>query len=332
MADVRKNEKHLIFYVYEILKKYSDEAHPLSHAQIKDLILEEYQIECRRQTVGDNINALIEKFHIDIFTRPRVGSYLMERRFEAGEATFLVDSVFSNREISAKYARDLAEKIYADYSIHQKKDYSYINKPQISTRSDNREFFITIEALGDAVQRKCKVIFDYITYTADGRRTSEKLVNPYCLINNNGKYYLLASSEGQDNKPHVRNYRVDRIVGVRITELPCVEIEKTEEYRGKRFRIEEYVKENIYMFGNKSVTATLKLTREDYLTYIYDWFGKDVKKRKLPDGTLYVKVKVNEQALVYWLLQYGAVAKLITPDSTLHKVREELKRLNEYYM
>ncbi len=332
MSDLKKYEKQIAFYIYEVLKKYSDEAHPMKYEEIMGKLMEDYGISCRRQTVGENIETLQKKFNIDIFSQRGVGTYLVERRFEVGEAEYLVDSIFSNREISTKYARDLAEKIYSDFSIYQKKRFDFIAKPELSSRNDNSAFFITIEELGAAIKKKKKVTFDYITYSFEGQKASEKTASPYYLVNNNGKYYLIASSyNAKDQKLYFKNYRVDRIVNVKLTNKRIDPINKTEEYLGKKFNINEYVNENIYMFGGETVKARLKLTRESYLTYIYDWFGKDISKDKTPEG-VFVTVNANEQALIYWLLQYSAAAQLIYPKSTIEKVKEELKRLNGYYL
>ena len=61
-----------ILYVLNVLKKYSSSEHILSSNKIRDLILEEYNVEIDSRTVRRNINLLIEKFNYDIDKFPQL--------------------------------------------------------------------------------------------------------------------------------------------------------------------------------------------------------------------------------------------------------------------
>ena len=70
------------------------------------------------------------------------------------------------------------------------------------------------------------------------------------------------------------------------------------------------------------MAATLKLAGENAVTYVVEWFGKEAKIYKKNDE-LYADVTTNEQALIYWCLQYGESVELVTPTKT----REEIKKI-----
>lgn len=58
-----------ILYILNVLKKYSDEDHMLSVAEIKRKIQEIYNIEIDPRTIRRNINLLKYKLNYDISTR-----------------------------------------------------------------------------------------------------------------------------------------------------------------------------------------------------------------------------------------------------------------------
>ena len=58
-----------ILYILNVLKKYSDEEHMLSIAEIQRKIIEVYDVEIDPRTIRRNINLLKCKLDYDISTR-----------------------------------------------------------------------------------------------------------------------------------------------------------------------------------------------------------------------------------------------------------------------
>jgi len=75
------------------------------------------------------------------------------------------------------------------------------------------------------------------------------------------------------------------------------------------------------MFGGKTVEATIRISNLDALNAVFDWFGLGVDVRKENFGYI-VKLSANENALYYWLIQYGENVELISPKN----LRERLKK------
>ncbi len=321
-------KKLLIFYIYNILKEHSDDQHPLTQQKIIDLMEQTYNMTCGRKAVSDNVYLLENELNFDIITVHGKGIYLGQRNFEESEVSFLVDAIFSSRDISSNHAQKLAKKVFADFSVHQKKRYTYIYKSNQLTRADNKQLFLVIDKLGEAIEKKCKVSLDYITYSVEGQKRNRKIVSPHYLINNNGKYYLVSTLR-HETELWLKNYRVDRIENVEILTEKVDRIENAVECNGS-FDITTYAKENIYLFGGTTVRADILLRNESALAYLYDWFGKDIKPQKHPEG-ITVSVRVNEKALIYWLLQYSEVAQLLAPEETLTKMKAAVENLKKMY-
>ncbi len=319
----RNNKKLLMAYVYMVLKEFSDEQHPMKQQDIIDRIQTLYDMPCERKAVAANLQCL-EELGACICKVPNVGVYLGERTFEPSEVTFLVDAVFSCKSISSAHSRELAEKLFSEFSIHQRKKYNYIFKADQIVRSDNRQTFYVIELLGEAIEKKRKVTFHYIGYDVQGQVRRPTEVSPYYLVNSNGKYYLVCHNPRHGR---VSNYRIDRISDVCITEKPIVPVE---EAAGGHFDIAEYTNNNVYMFGMGPVTAELTIRNSTAITYIHDWFGKNAAVFNR-DGRIIARITADEQALVYWCLQYGDFVELMSPASTRKKIKTMLQSLTDLY-
>ena len=83
------------------------------------------------------------------------------------------------------------------------------------------------------------------------------------------------------------------------------------------------------MFGGKTIDATLKLENDYAASVVDDWFTGARFYEK--DGQVFADIKANEQALVYWCLQYGDNVELIEPQKTRAKIKEAIEKMKEKY-
>ncbi len=319
------NKKLLIAYIYKILMEYSDEDHPLKQQDIIGLLRSHYGMECERKAIAANLQSL-EELGISIHRLPNQGVYLGQRSFEPSEVTFLVDAVFSCKAISSHHAQALSEKLFQNLSIYQRKKYNYIHKANQIARSDNRQMFYVIDLLGEAITQKKKIFFNYIAYDAKGQVKRPTTVNPYFLVSNNGKYYLVCYNPRHES---LSNYRIDRIADVSVTQEPSLPLAQVPGV-SKNFDIAEYANENIHMFGMGAVVSELRIKDNTAISYIYDWFGKNATILER-DGQCIARVKVDEQALIYWVLQYSDFVELLSPATTRKKVLRMVKDMVDMY-
>ena len=66
---------------------------------------------------------------------------------------------------------------------------------------------------------------------------------------------------------------------------------------------------------------------------IIDWFGKDIKivERLDDSGQIIVIFKANENAMLYWVLQYGVHAEVIEPLSLRAGIKNSLNEMLTKY-
>lgn len=84
------------------------------------------------------------------------------------------------------------------------------------------------------------------------------------------------------------------------------------------------------MFGDKTINATIKLTDDNSITYVMEWFGENAKIYK-KNNTTYADIVSSEKALVYWCLQYGESVELLTPKETRNKIKEKIEIIYNKY-
>ena len=102
-----------MLYIMKILLDKTDEAHPLSAADI-DRRLDGYGMSADRKTIYSDIETLRE-FGLDIIQAKGTngGYYVAEREFELAELKLLVDAVQSSKFISQKKSERLIKKLEA---------------------------------------------------------------------------------------------------------------------------------------------------------------------------------------------------------------------------
>ncbi len=326
-------KKSSIILVLKTLEEYSDEDHYLTQQVIIDKIEANYGMSLERKSVSDCLT-LLEKLGYDIVKNPRSGGgyALYSRLFEPSEVQFLTDALFSSRALPAKRALDLSKKAQSVLSVHQRKNYSYIIKSPKLSRTSSDEVFYAIETVHEGMNLGKRISFQYKGYDEHGKECLNKggfryIVSPYYLVSNNGFYYLLCNYREKYQPIHV--FRVDRMTNLQIEQDWPIKPIETLQGIGD-FDIAEYLNEHIYMLGGNTIDATLRIDRPQGIQYLRDWFGDKARIRE-KDGVLQAKLKCNENALFYWLMQYGDDFTALEPDHLVTWIREYAQRQIDKY-
>ncbi len=325
------NKKLTILYILEILKEYSDEDHPLTQVEIIEKLNNIYSMPCERKTISRNIDYLID-FGYEIIKKGNSGCYLLSRDFESSELTFLIDAVFNSKSITAKHARELTQKLTKNASVYDKNRFKYILKADNVYRTPNKQLFYTIDTLNKAITEGKKVSFNYNSFTTSKEflpRNNGKtyVISPYYMANNNGKYYLICNYDHYDTLAH---YKIDQITNIKIMpRSPIRPIETLSDYE-PNFDIAKYINEKIYMFSGVSVDATLQVSPK-IINDVIDWFGDNCHIREVHQDKIIINVTANEQALIYWCLQYGENVIITNPISLKDKFKQTLFKMVDNY-
>lgn len=323
-------KKASIIYVLKILEEYSDENHPLTQQQIIDLIKQKYDLEIERKSVANSLT-LLEEIGYDIYRGDRSGVYLITRLFDPSEVTFLIDAIYSSKVITASQAKELSKTLFSTLSKHDRKQYNYTYKSSEINRNINQDFFYNIDLLNEAINKNKKISFQYITHNSKGEeilRYNEYIyrVSPYFLINNFGKYYLLCHYYKWSDRAI---FRIDHMRNIKILDDERENINNIEAY-GPNFNISKYINDHIYIFGGKTINATVRFKNDWAVSNVIDWFGSNAFIYS-KDGKLYANIKCDDKAIFYWVLQYSTEVEIIYPHELRNKMIATLKDVLEVY-
>ncbi len=321
------NKKMLNMLILEILTKYSDENHALTQQEIIKLLIQNYGIECDRRSVKNNVEYLKEMGYEISMDK---GYRLLERNFDDAELRILIDSVLFSKSISTRQAKTLIEKIRRISSNFFNAKVTHVsNLPELH-RTINKQAMYSLDTINDAISEKRKISFIYNEIGTDfklhPKRDIPYIVNPYQIVANNGRFYLIGNYDKYDNVGH---YRIDKMTDVKMLDEKVKPMKKIPELAGG-LNLPKHMAEHIYMFGGPSVAVYLKTTA-DMMTELVDWFGTDFTITKQKGDEITVRLTCNENAMHYWALQYGAYVEVMKPESLRNRLREDVEAMYRKY-
>lgn len=313
----RENQKAKLLYLRKIFLERTDEAHPLSVAELIGA-LGEYGVSAERKSIYSDIAELCA-FGMDIVRTPERagGYYLASREFETAELKLLVDAVQSSRFITKKKTEELIRKLEGLAGRRDKAELERQVFVSNRIKTMNESIFYAVDALHEAIGADRCVSFRYYDWNAKKEKVArhggrEYLVSPLALIWDDENYYL-AAVDRQDGV--LKNYRVDRMAKLRVRQ------ERRERKELSRsFDPALYSKRMFGMYGGEVVTVLLRC-EERMANVIIDRFGTEPPFLSRKAGYFDVPVSVAVSPLfLSWIINFGGAIEILSPAW----VREEL--------
>ena len=323
-------KKMLIFNILDILKRKTDSSHRLLIKDIVAILAVDYTMTCDRKAVSRNLTDLME-FGYSIENDK---GYYYNHDFEDSELRLLIDSLLFSKHIPYNQCKELIEKLKGLTSEHFEARVKHIrNLPE--NLPENKQLFLTIEVLDEAISTGKQVSFLYNTCGTDKKlhprldetgKIRRYIINPYQIVATNGHYYLICN---YDKYPNVSNYRLDLITEIELLET---NVKDTKLVKGlaNGLDLPKHMAEHIYMFSGESVRTKFRANK-DILNDIIDWFGKDVKFSNETAKECDVTVNVNANAMFCWALQYGMHIEVLEPVELRKKVKDAIAEMDRKY-
>ncbi|MHB1485318.1 MAG: helix-turn-helix transcriptional regulator [Saccharofermentanales bacterium] len=338
-------KKMLNMNILDILKRYTDTEHRLSQKKILELLQIDYDIRVDRKAIKRNLLNLID-FGYEIEFNESIrknkngddeivySDWYLRHDFEDSELRLLIDSLLFSKHIPYNQCKALIEKLKklsGNYFSARVKHIS--NLPE--TMPVNKELFLTIEVLDEAISNETQVSFYYNNYDIDKKphaktdRNGNSIIyvfNPFQMVANNGRYYLIGNHDAHDD---ISTYRIDRISGIKPL---AIKRKNKKLIKGMEngLNLPKHMAEHIYMYSGESVVVKFRAKRY-IVTEIIDWFGNEVVFSSESKDEVDVTCKVNQNAMFCWALQYGLHIKVLEPQSLVNKVRNAIDEMEEKY-
>jgi predicted DNA-binding transcriptional regulator YafY len=313
-----------------IFSQETDEDHELNLDEIIHRFQQIYgpDVKLNKNSLKDDINHLINhSFDVTINQEkdglPKYYSH-QYRLFELYELRMLVDAVVSAKFITKQETRQLIGKIRKLTSNHQGKKLQNEIQVDSSIKSESPYIRLAIHDLHQAISERRVITFQYGRYDIDknfklSHEGSLYKVKPYALTWANDFYYLIAYYY---EAGEIRHYRVDRLRNVSILD---------ESFPYESFDVSKYVQSTFHMFAGDEEWIKIKF-HNGLINVIIDKFGKEADIRKFDEDHFILSTKARiSGGLVNWILNFGSQAKVISPDSLLQTVKEEVTKMDNLY-
>lgn len=324
------NKKMLNMLILDILEEYSDANHRLTQQEIIRLLKANYDMECDRRSVKNNILYLNELLG-DVIDMED-GYYLAEREFEDAELRMLIDSVLFSKNLTQKQAKDLIEKLRAKGNKYFPAKVTHISNLPEMHHADNKQLMYALDTVNDAIAEKKKISFVYNTYGTDFRLHPRRdgmryVVNPYQMVANNGKFYLIGNYDKYDNVSH---YRLDKMTDVQILDEKVKPQKEIRDFKNG-FSLPKHMAEHIYMFSGESERVKL-FAPATMMDELIDWLGKDFTVRKTDDeDEIEITLNCNVDSMFYWALQYGPYVEILEPIDLRNRIAKAVRDMADKY-
>lgn len=344
-------KKMLILNILEILRKHTDEDHPLTQRQIIDYLDRDYGMTADRKAVKRNLTELMEAgYPVCVksekqrnITDAETGEtektdvcsdVYYEHEFTDGELRLLIDSLLFSKHIPYSQCKELIEKLE---NLSNERFHSHMRHVRTMpvNASNNKQLFYTMEVLDQAITDGKQVEITYCGYGTDKKlhphlnsagKPRRLIINPYQIAAANGRYYLICNMNKHDD---VANYRVDRIADICLLDTA---VKPKSEVKGLEhgFDLPKHMAEHLYMFQGES-TNVLFRARKYLINDIIDWFGTDVVFSNETEESMDVSVTVNRTAMAMWAMQYALHVEVLEPVDLREEIKENIRKVRGIY-
>ncbi|WP_348980872.1 WYL domain-containing protein [Dehalobacter sp. MCB1] len=311
----------------KILFNETDENNALT---VNDLIarLAKANIDVERKTIYSDILALRD-FGLDIkMERSKTYNYFMaSRTFELPELKLLVDAVQSSKFITIKKSNELIKKLQSlasRYEAVQLQRQVYVSN---RVKTMNESIYYNVDVIHQAIISGKKIGFKYFEYTVDKQKKYRKdgqfyEVSPVSLTWDDENYYLITYSLKYQDLTH---YRVDKMTDIFLSNEP------RDIYNKDEFDVALYAQKVFGMFNGEEQQVKIQFDNS-LVGVVVDRFGKNVNIIKSDEAHFTVSLKITiSPVFVGWLFQFGAMVKVLSPDSLIEELRQQAYSIFKLY-
>ena len=215
----------------------------------------------------------------------------------------MCNAIHASHFVPQKSFKELIDKLLSTQNKYFKNDFKSTVFVENNKKKENKDFFLNVELLLEAIREKKAVSFAYLKYDLD-KRLVERRDDPYVF----SPYYLV--------------YNLDRMKKLKISDEPYIKLSKKEDPY-------EYAKNKIYMYNGDEESIAIKC-KMNILDDVIDTFGQGI--RLIADGDSFVAhVKSAKEGMVYFALQYAKYLEVLEPEDLRKEIAEVLKQALKNY-
>lgn len=302
-----QGQKRKLLILERILRKHTDEEHPMSMERIMEE-LKRWGVSAERKSIYDDMEEL-RQCGVDVQLRrgKNGGWFIGEREFQLAELKFLVDAVQASRFLTTKKSNELIARLEGLTSEHQARQLQRQVYVSGRVKSMNESIYYNVDKLHTAIAANRAISFRYFAYNAKKERVFRREgkryhVSPCGLVWDNENYYLVGWSILDQE---FRHYRVDKMTEITITSLP-----RDKEHLAD---MTSYAQKHFGMFSGREGKVKLEC-REELASVVLDRFGQDTMLIPGEGGGFTVTLDVVVSPQFWgWVFGLGEGVRVLEP-------------------
>lgn len=318
------DSKLRLLYIGKMLQN-TDEAHPLTNAEIMQILEDKYGMTTHRTTIPSDIDLLIKSgMEIEVIESKPKKYYLNDyaRTFSLPELKMLVDAVASFKFITKKKSDELIEKIITLGTPSSVPSLKRNLWPEGRIKQENERIYFNIEAVNQAINEKKKIAFQYFQYDV---RKEQKLkhngesykFSPYALVWNGDYYYMVGLSEKHDG---IGTFRIDR-----LAKTPQI-LDEDAIPMPENFDIAEFANGMLRMYNSERCDVEL-VCDNSVMDAIIDKFGIEAKTYAYDMTSFKLEVNVAVNHVFFgWVFGFGGLVKIKSPENIRQQYIEMVQK------
>lgn len=320
---MRNGTKYRLLYLYQILVQNSDEEHPISTSELKQMLKEKYDIEVNRNTLGNDLDTLKQSgLHIEAIHSTQNKYYFDGRIFDEAELKILLDAVASSKFITERKSTQLMAKLLTQTSE--------INAAKLRrhlytigrVKSDNEKGYMNVDIINNAIDSKHKISFTYLEYDINKSRplmNNRKMyiVSPYNMIWDGDYYYVIGYCDASDE---VRIFRLDFI------ECEPVIIDEIIEPASDDFNLAQYNNMSLQTISSEEMIVVELQCHNVLMNDMTERFGMYTDTIPVDDEHFVIKVKACVGPKFFqWIFGYDGLVRINQPETVRSKYIKMLR-------
>ena len=308
--------------VLQILQKYSDREHKLTHQDIIDMLDKKFGISSERKKITRILTNLESAGYA--IERTKSGCYMDSLDFDESEIRYLIESVLFSKHIPAKQANDLIKKIKELSNVYYEDTFGKVYNANTISRTTSQDLLYNLSITTEALNKNKMIEFYYNEYDTDKKLHKvfdEKITaTPLRIVCKNDNYYVICKPD-YCNK--YVNYRLDKITDIIISVKDILLIENIE--------LNKYLSSHPSMFVGGSEEIIFKASKQ-LVGEIIDTFGMNFSIVSEGEYEITVKLYANLPDMEDWARKFGDRIEILSPQILRKKMFEFSIDVNKTYI
>lgn len=315
-----------ILYILNILKKYSDEDHPLKISKLQEYILKDYGQTIDSRTIRRNIALLKEKFSYQISTHAenKVGYYYekdIDTDFEPGEIRAIIDTFGYATFIDKTTSKNIIKKCKNMQNVFENEKLANYTIYSESFKTQNYEVTKNIEDLSLAIHLKKQVTMDYYKYSLEPELVFKKVktfrISPLAIIYSIQELYCIALNE---ESKKIITFRIDRMKNIEV-------LNKKRSKSISKEEIDNLVNAQTSMYGSKGEKIQV-LCKNELLDNAVELYGKE-SIEYADKNHFFLSVNKDRSGFIRYILRNLDSIDIISPLNLKKDVKDIINMYQE---